>query len=503
MKDAQPGDAGILAITLDFSEDKVDDWPSEVVQSIPDIVVVYPDNTRHVTLRVTSQFDKLAGDFVTDWEFLNAAGNGLGPKSRSPQTLSTLQRLCPTFYLSALRDATKDFSPRSSFWAPFLRNPSIEPALRKQIEDELSALNTKVIDAHGNLQKVKTNMAKAQQIVALGKNDPVSIEALPSRILDVLSRTQINMVSTTGASIPLGRHGAGAQSLSVIFLFEAFLDAMLADAYDRLSEPIMALEEPEAHLHPSAIRRLWSTIESMKGQKIIATHSGDLLSEVPLLSIRRFCRVKGKIEVHRIGAATLGKEDMRKVKYHIQSSRGELFFARCWILVEGETDYWVVRRAASILDIDLEGYGIRIVTYAHVGAETLVKIANDLYIPWYCIADGDQAGRDYRNNLLSHLVGRTEKKSILLLPTKNIEVFLCASGFSKPYVDHISPQKKHKLTAKPDDPDYWEQVVACCDNTPKTEIVQEAMDLMQQKGKKAVPKEIRQAIMQAVRFGSI
>ena len=464
--------------------------------------MLHPSDIRHVTFRVTSQYDRAISDFVTDWEFLDAAGNGLGSKSRSPQVMATLQRICPAFYLSALRDAARDFSSRSSFWAPFLRNPSIDPQLRKQIEEELSDLNTRIIDAHANLQKVKVNMAKTQELVALGAADPVSIEALPGRVSDMLSRTQINMKTTSGASIPLGRHGAGAQSLSVMFLFEAFLETMLADVYDKLSEPILALEEPEAHLHPGAIRQLWSVLAAMKGQKIIATHSGDLLSEAPLLAICRFCRVNGKIEVHRVGKTTLNDDDLRKVGYHIQRSKGEMFFAKCWLLVEGETDYWVLRRVAAILGIDLENHGVRLVPFSQVGVATFAKIANDLHIGWFCMADGDNAGQEYRRSLLPHFAGRAEQDCVTLLPTKTIEILLCQNGFGQPYLNHISPQKKSRLTAKPTAPDYWEQVVDCRDRTPKEQLALEAVELIAQAGKNAVPKELQQVIEQAVKIGS-
>ena len=65
-------------------------------------------------------------------------------------------------------------------------------------------------------------------------------------------------------------------------LFSAFLDSWPSGA------PIVALEEPEAHLHPSAVRALWGVVGDIAGQKLISTHSGDLLSEV---DIHQVCRL--------------------------------------------------------------------------------------------------------------------------------------------------------------------------------------------------------------------
>ena len=39
-------------------------------------------------------------------------------------------------------------------------------------------------------------------MVSIAKNDPISIEAIPSKVFDILSRTQVMITSTTGAHLP-------------------------------------------------------------------------------------------------------------------------------------------------------------------------------------------------------------------------------------------------------------------------------------------------------------
>ena len=78
--------------------------------------------------------------------------------------------------------------------------------------------------------------------------DVVSIEAVPGRMFDMLAKAEIHLGTITGAKVPVGKHGEGTQSLAVLMLFSAFLDTWPSGA------PIVALEEPEAHLHPSAVR---------------------------------------------------------------------------------------------------------------------------------------------------------------------------------------------------------------------------------------------------------
>jgi putative ATP-dependent endonuclease of the OLD family len=500
-KESQPGDAGKMIVTLVFAEGKPDQWDEEVVQALADVVVLTDDNRRMVTLRVTCNFDGTANDFVSEWEFLDPKGVRLGStRSQQPKNLYELHKLCPMFYLSALRDAEREFRPRSAWWSRLLRNPSMSAEVRAELEQELGNLNERILEAEPRLQKIRDTLAKAQGVVELSKTDAVGIEAIPARVWDILTRAQVVVGGTSGASLPLQRHGSGTQSLSVIFLFEAFLSVILEGDNGKHCSPVLALEEPEAHLHPCAIRSLSSTINGFPGQKIIATHSGDLIAEINLLSIRRFHRVGGKIEVRRLKPASLQADDLRKVHFHILKTRGELLFARCWLLGEGVTEYWVLSETAKLMGIDLERHGIRIVPYRQVEADTFAKIANDLGIGWFCLADGDATGGKTRQSLLSLLDGKSEPERLAMLSVPTVEHLLCQHGLGTVYEKRMSPQKtKTGLTTKPGDPNYWIQVLDCIPNkTSKEEMAIEAMATMRRKGLAAVPAELTNAITRAV-----
>ena len=231
------------------------------------------------------------------------------------------------------------FSRTSQFWSPFVKNSQIDEPTKADIEEQLERINAKIIEAHGTFKDVRERLSKVQKLVALGEQDVVSVDAVPARIFDMLNRTQVSIASTTGARLPIGRHGEGTQSLTVLMLFDAFLKSELARRQGlQDSKPIVALEEPEAHLHPNAVRALWKTINDIDGQKLIATHSGDLLSEVDLTTIRRIYKSRGLIKVGSIASNLLNPREQRKFDFLIRRARGELFFARCWLLGEGETN---------------------------------------------------------------------------------------------------------------------------------------------------------------------
>lgn len=483
---SRPGEAGPLVITLDFAEEKTGEWPPEVIQDLAEVVVLHPGDIYHARLRVESKYEPSIADFAVSWEFLDPSGKPL-PKAKKTQNLVAFQSLNPIFYLPAVRDAAKDFNSRSTFWAPFLRNPSIPQSVQAQLEKELAALNDKVIQSEQRLNSLSKNLSKAQKVVSLGGQDVVSIEAFPTKIWDMLSRAQVNVAGATGASLPLAQHGAGTQSLATIFLFEAFLGSGIVKP-DPHAEPILEIEEPELHLHPSAVRALWSILGSVKGQKIIATHSGDLLSEIPLSAIRRFKRKGSAVEVLGLRPGTLTKDDERKIQFHVRRTRGELLFARCWLLHEGETEYWVLSESARALGLSLEERGVRLVEYASAGVESFIRLADDLGICWHCMCDGDSAGQANAKAASGHLNGRKQKDHVSVLPKDNIELILCDGAFGPIYEANILPAKASQVTVAKGHPDYWKQVLSSQRKRYKTQCAARVAEQIQQSGATVVPK---------------
>jgi putative ATP-dependent endonuclease of OLD family len=141
------------------------------------------------------------------------------------------------------------------------------------------------------------------------------------------------------------------------------------------------------------VRALWQLIERIPGQKIISTHSGDLLSEVPSDAVVRIHEKNSSTKASRLLDVNLDSSDIRKFNYHIRQARGELLFARCWILGEGETEGTLIPEFARILGKDLERAGIRFVTYqSGISLETCLRVANGMGIQWVVLADNDTQG---------------------------------------------------------------------------------------------------------------
>ncbi|OQW91332.1 MAG: hypothetical protein BWK79_17130, partial [Beggiatoa sp. IS2] len=298
-----------------------------------------------------------------------------------------------------------------------------------------------------------------------------------------------------------GLHGEGTQSLAVIGLFDAFLGAKLTEEYNQNTVPILALEEPEAHLHPSAIRAVAKMLQSLKGQKIMTTHSGELVAGVPLTKLRRLRRKDGEIKVYQLTEDALTENELHKLDYHVRLTRGNLLFARCWLLVEGETEPTIFNECGRIMGRDLFVQGVCCVEYAQVGVEKFIKLANQLGIEWLVVADKDDKGHDYIKSAKNQLEGRDEKIHLHQLEHGDMEVFFCMNDYGSIFENNKSPQKEknNPITAdkKTEPLEYWKQVVKVRDLTkPQTAFA--IVEEIEKRGLAGVPQQIQNIINQAL-----
>ena len=458
-QNAAPADAKPIEIELSFLEPGPDAWDDQLIPDLADIAVLRGDGRNEVRFLMRSVFDRATGESSVEWAFLDEQGN---PGTAEPVgQLTTLQRLVPVFYLSALRVASRYFGASGRFWRNFLTESSIPEAARRELEREFSDLNRRLVEAHEPLAEVRSKLGDANKVMDFGSGDAVAIDALPTKLFSLLSRTQVSLASRAGAKIPVERQGEGAQSLAVLLLLDAFLRSRLSNL-DRLAEPITALEEPEAHLHPSAIRALIRLVYELPGQKLVSTHSGELLANVDALSVRRFVHRDGDIRVYRIHPGALDSEQKRKFDFHVRRSRGELLFARCWLLVEGATETVLLAGAAEALGLELERAGVRCVEFSQTDVGMLSKVANQLSIPWYCVIDDDEGRRQYENKVRRE-IGTESEADRLVFPYRNVERFLCENGFGDLYESRMSAQKPRPKSPR-GTRDYWDEVIAALPN---------------------------------------
>ena len=284
-----PKSSSGISIELRSEEREPGEWSGDIVADLGDIVHMQLDMGRHsVTLRVRCMWNADTETFEPSWEFLDANRTPLAGRSARRVNLERFWRYLPVFYLGALRDVGDEFSTRSSqFWTRLLKDLNIPPDLESRALRVLDLLNRRLLNADPRLGEIAETLSSATRIAARDREGGLDLRMVPLKTWDLLSRAEIILRNEPDSPwLPLRRQGQGIQSLSVIFLFQAFVDHLLRELYEPGSEPVLTLEEPETHLHPQAVRTLWRHVDELPGQKIVTTHSPYFVQHVPFRNLR-------------------------------------------------------------------------------------------------------------------------------------------------------------------------------------------------------------------------
>lgn len=232
-------------------------------------------------------------------------------------------------------------------------------------------------------------------------------------------------------------HGSASEMIGMLLFTSAMLQSGTLNA-DPSSEPIFIIEDPEANLHPMTQESVRILIERLKWQKLITTQSGDFLAGFPITDIRRITRNDGLVRQFRTDAGSLTSEDIRRLSYHIRMRRGSATFARCWLLVEGESEVWLLPHLARLCGFELAMEGISCVEFAQCGLAPLIKTAHQLGIEWHVLADGDAAGKSYIETArhFANEYGDDHTLRFTRLREKDIEHHMYFNGYSGVYQDY-------------------------------------------------------------------
>lgn len=152
-----------------------------------------------------------------------------------------------------------------------------------------------------------------------------------------------------------------------------------------------AIEEPEAHLHPTIqSMTLRKIIELLESQLIVTTHSQQIALEFsPNSIIRLYYNKNLKTKVAKNGCSKEIEEAIVKMAYRNNIINAEMFFADVIFLVEGISEKMLYHEISKQLNYNIEKYNIIILSVEGVGFDIYTQILDILGIPYVIRTDND------------------------------------------------------------------------------------------------------------------
>lgn len=156
------------------------------------------------------------------------------------------------------------------------------------------------------------------------------------------------------------------------------------------SVTILAVEEPEAHLHPVLQRLIYrEVLHKSETSVIFTTHSPYITAVAPLETTVHCRHEKGETKVFSTSSLVIDSKDKTDIERYLDAKRGEMYFGKGVLLVEGITEEYIVPRTAELMGTYLDDLGIVVCNVHSTNFKPYVQILEALGIPWCLITDGD------------------------------------------------------------------------------------------------------------------
>lgn len=154
---------------------------------------------------------------------------------------------------------------------------------------------------------------------------------------------------------------------------------------------ILAIEEPEAHLHPAYQRLIYKeVIKNSNNSVLLTTHSTHITSIAPIQSIVHLHNDKDEgTEINSTTALNLSSDELLDLERYVDIKRGEIYLGKGVILVEGIAEEYLVPRFAELIGKPLDEKGIVVCNVNSTNFKPYVKLLMKLKIPFVVITDGD------------------------------------------------------------------------------------------------------------------
>lgn len=152
---------------------------------------------------------------------------------------------------------------------------------------------------------------------------------------------------------------------------------------------LLAIEEPESHLHPALQRIIYKDVMKENTSILMTTHSPHITSVAPINSIVHLHSTKNGTVINTTASLKLDDRDKKDLERYIDVKRGEIYFGRGVILIEGVAEEYLIPSFAEKLGMSLDKKGIICCNINSTNFKPYVQFLDTLGIPYVVITDGD------------------------------------------------------------------------------------------------------------------
>ena len=416
-----------LHVVFTFCENQAGHHMSPRFNSLSPLWVKCADKLNRIYYRLEGELDD-DGSVMTLRSFLSSSGQPLNLTTIDPLA-QALIRLNPVL---RLRDARFIRRLRSETLAPRLA------ANNEELAKQLDELTRELVHSPQTLKnsELRSGLSAMQQLLEHYFAEQGTSNSVPwQQKRHGRAESRRAWCSLDNINRMIAEPNSRSMRVMLLGMFSTLLQAKGSVVLHPDARPLLLIEDPETRLHPIMLSVAWGLLDQLPLQRITTTNSGDLLSLVPVEQICRLVRESGRVAAYGIGPEGLSLEDSRRIAFHIRFNRPSSLFARCWLLVEGETEVWLLNQLARQCGYHFESEGIKVIEFAQCGLKPLLRFARQMGIEWHALVDGDEAGRKYAATVMANVESHedTLRYRLTALPAQDIEYFLYREGFEDVY----------------------------------------------------------------------